>query len=54
MEFKCVFYDEPVGECPPVKELERLRQENRELREKIREMREGQAPTPREDPEAQK
>jgi hypothetical protein len=44
MEFKCIYHDEPVGECPPVKELARLRQENRELRERIRELREGQAP----------
>ena len=54
LQFKCMFHDEPVGECPPVKELERLRKENRELRAKIQEMekREGQAPPLREDPEA--
>jgi cell division protein FtsB len=52
MEFKCIYHDEPVGECPPVKELERLRAENRELRERIREMREGQAPPLQEDPGA--
>ena len=36
LQFKCMFHDEPVGECPPVKELERLRKENRELREALR------------------
>lgn len=38
MEFKCLYYDEPVGECPPVQELERLRKEIRELKERIREL----------------
>lgn len=42
MEFKCLYYDEPVGECPPVKELERLRKEIRELKERIRELEEKQ------------
>lgn len=42
MEFKCIFHDEPVGECPPVQELERLRKENRELKERIRKLEEKQ------------
>ena len=55
MEFKCMWATEPVSECPPVKELERLRadvkrleqenrwmeEENRKLREENRELEES-------------
>ena len=36
MLFTCVFAKEPVGECPPVQELDRLRAENRELKALLR------------------
>ena len=35
MLFTCVFSKEPVGECPPVQELERLRRENRILKDML-------------------
>ncbi len=47
MEFKCLWSAEPVSECPPVKELNRLRaevqrleEENRWLEEENRKLRE--------------
>ena len=47
MEFKCMWNTEPVSECPPVKELNRLRAdvkrletENRMLEEENRQLRE--------------
>ena len=38
--FKCMWATEPVSECPPVKELNRLRDENRRLKNEIQKMRE--------------
>ena len=40
MEFKCMFATEPVSECPPLKELDRLRSEVRRLEEENRKLRE--------------
>lgn len=57
MEFKCMWATEPVSECPPVKELNRLRaevkrleEENRWMEEENRKLRDtssaGQSPAP--------
>jgi len=55
MVFKCMWATEPVSECPPVKELERLRadvrrleEENRWMEEENRKLREklGEEETP--------
>ena len=50
-EFKCMWNTEPVSDCPPVKELNRLRaevkrleEENRWMEEENRKLREGSPP----------
>jgi len=46
-EFKCMWNTEPVSDCPPVKELNRLRAEVKRLEEENRKLREGgRIPTP--------
>ena len=43
-EFKCMWNTEPVSDCPPVKELNRLRAEVKRLEEENRKLREGSPP----------